>query len=98
MKLNESLNNMVKVFEEKETENIELGFELAKLYDKSIYVVNDIVEFLEGEKSTCLNFYELSPLFSKYGYEKTLKYFKYFYCKKQVEKEAEKTEGEKENA
>lgn len=96
MKLNESLNNMWKVFEEKETENVELGFELAKLEQANSYAVKDIVDYLEGGKSICLNFYELIPLFSKYGYEKTLKYFKHFFCKKQLEKE--KVEGEKENA
>lgn len=83
MNMNEITTKLGKAIEINNDKLVELGFELANL---SIYIVEDIAKFLNDKKSTCLNFYELKPLFEKYGYETTIKYFKKFFVKEGEEK------------
>lgn len=46
---------------------IELGFDIAKLQNE--YYYKDLLAFLKGDKTECYNYYELKPLYDKYGYE-----------------------------
>lgn len=89
MKLNDTLINMGKVFEDNQNKYVDLGFELMKFKADNNYASNDIISYLKGETKICLNFYELLPLIDKYGYELVLKHFKRLFVKE---------EGEKENA
>ena len=70
--------------------DIKLGMDLQKLSEK--WAFKEIVSFIKGETDSCLSYYELKPLYDKYGYYAVNKAIKELWGKQEEAAANDKTE------